>query len=288
MPEADRRGVFISWSKPIAAEIAKQIKPFLEDVLGTATVFMSQAMEGGTRWSMEIPQRLESCNAGLVLVTKENSHEPWLQFEAGALSKHVDESRVVPLLCNATIGDIQGTPLSLFQAKTLDHDDFLSVCLLFGAAFGIAEETVRRRFERGWPDLDAAVGAAKGATSPPRQLTLQDLMAVLERVAGQITSLETALKPSPPSRGALSAYLGTPAGMFGGDARSTTLADLVSAGAFNTVPEGKGLGSMILELERARLRETQGPKTDALTSEKAKPARKVGRGMPKDENDANP
>jgi hypothetical protein len=227
MADTDRRGVFVSWSKPVSAEIATQIKPFLEDVLGSATIFMSQAMEGGTRWGMEIPQRLEACNAGLVLVTMENTHEPWLHFEAGALSKHVDESRVVPLLCGAAVGDIQGTPLSLFQAKSLTHDDFLAVCISFGSTFGIAEDAVRRRFDKGWPELESAVAKAiKAPGAIKRQLNLADLMAVLERVAGQVAGIETAVRYRDAANvlGALSGY--TSGGMFG--AKPPNLRDVLA------------------------------------------------------------
>ena len=220
MSENDRRGVFVSWSQPAAAEIARHLKPFLEDVLGTAAIFMSQAMEAGARWSMEIPQWLETCDAGLVIVTRENSHEPWLHFEAGALSKQIDGSRVVPLLCGASVGDIQGTPLSLFQAVVLDHDNFLAVCLAFGNAFGISEDTVRRRFEKSWPDLESEVSKARVAEGPKKQLAMADLMAVLERVASQVTAIESTLRPS----GALQPYASTIGGSIN---YPRTLADLV-------------------------------------------------------------
>jgi hypothetical protein len=222
----DRRGVFVSWSKEPSAVIARLLQPFLEDVLGTATIFMSQSMDAGTRWSMEIPQRLQDCNAGLIIVTPGNCREPWLHFEAGALSKQIDESRVIPLLCaSATVGDVQGTPLSLFQSRTLDHDGLLSVCVLFGTAFGISEETVRRRFEKSWSDLDTAVAkVAKASTPAARTLELPDLMAVLERISAQVTSIEGAVRPSAVAGGARSA-----GGMFGApvNASNPKLSDLL-------------------------------------------------------------
>lgn len=225
MSENDRRGVFVSWSKPIAAEIAKRLKPFLEDVLGTASIFMSQAMEGGTRWSMEIPQRLQDCNAGLILVTSENSKEPWLHFEAGALSKQIDESRVIPLLCGASVGDIQGTPLSLFQAKVLNHDDLLSVCVGFGAAFGVGEDAVRRRFEKSWSELEKSVTLVTKAPSPAaHKLELPDLMAVLERIAGQVSTIEASMRLGASSSVPASALVA--GGMFGAPTKSR-LSDLM-------------------------------------------------------------
>ena len=209
MAESDRRGVFVSWSQPAGAKIAALLKPFLEDVLGTVTIFASQAMEAGTRWSSEIPQRLDQCNAGLVLVTPENSQAPWLHFEAGALSKHVAESRVVPLLCaGATVGDIQGTPLSLFQAVALAQDDFLSVCLSFGAAFGTAGDLVRRRFEKNWPDLETALSKIKAGDGHKKQLDLSDLMAVLERIASQVSLIDASVRPVSLTHSSVAGYSG--------------------------------------------------------------------------------
>lgn len=140
MPEADRPSIFVSWSRSVAANIATVLKPFLQDVLGGATILMSQDMAGGTRWATEIPRWLEECNAGLVLVTRENSREPWLHFEAGALSKRI-EAQVIPMLCGASIGDIEGTPLSLFQAKRLDQDDCW-VCVFFWVAPSASQKTL--------------------------------------------------------------------------------------------------------------------------------------------------
>lgn len=165
---------------------------------------MSQAMEAGTRWSLEIAQRLQDCNAGLILVTNENSHEPWLHFEAGALSKQIAESQVVPLLCGASVGSLQGTPLSQFQAKSLEHDEFLGVCISFGAAFDISEEVIRRRFERGWHELKNAVdGRLQKTTEPVSELKLADLMSVLERLSGQVAKIDNAVrrKAEPVTRG---------------------------------------------------------------------------------------
>lgn len=225
MANADQQGIFISWSKPRAEQIATLLKPFLEDVLGTATIFMSRAMEGGTRWGMEIPQQLESCKAGLVLVTHENSHEPWLHFEAGALSKHIEESRVVPLLCGARVGHIQGTPLSLFQAKDFKQEDFLSVCISFGAGFGVSEGVIQRRFAKGWPELEASVAAIdKSTDAPSKEIALADVMGVLERLASQVASLENGMRALSAMRVAGRIQSGTL-----GDANSRWLQHLTSA-----------------------------------------------------------
>lgn len=255
MADEDRRGVFISWSKPVASEIAAHLKPFLEDVLGTATIFMSAAMEGGTRWGTEIPERLAACNAGLVIVTAENTHEPWLHFEAGALSKHVDEARVVPLLCGASVGDLQGTPLAMFQAKSLNHEEFLDVCLSFGRAFGIGDDAVRRRFDKGWAELEAAVANVSGRRTPARQLGFPDLMAVLERLSSQISTIETN------TRLGASAAVGhiLPNGMFA--SRQNYLGSNLVEIAAEGDPEREFLEAWHRSRRRSRLKGTEGTGT---------------------------
>jgi len=53
MSGGDRaNNVFVSWSRSVAANIATALKPFLQDVLGGATILMSQDMAAGTRWEI--------------------------------------------------------------------------------------------------------------------------------------------------------------------------------------------------------------------------------------------
>ena len=48
-------------------------------------------------------------------VTRENYLTPWINFEAGALSKAFGHARVVPRLLDMPISDLTG-PLVQFQA----------------------------------------------------------------------------------------------------------------------------------------------------------------------------
>ena len=50
------------------------------------------------------------------LCDPENQSAPWLNFEAGALAKKLESSRVVPLAINLKPSEVQ-QPLGQFQAK---------------------------------------------------------------------------------------------------------------------------------------------------------------------------
>lgn len=174
----------------MAGDVAELLKALVEDSLGTADVFVSRAIEGGARWTHEIPKNLENCGDGLVVVTSENVEAPWLHFEAGAISKQIDASYVTPLLFDADIGDLQGTPLSLFQAKRIAKNDLQVLMEEMGKRRGKDETGIRRRFGHAWTDFEAALsGVRKTAKKIKRRLNNDDLGAMIESLSAQVARL---------------------------------------------------------------------------------------------------
>lgn len=174
----------------MAGDVALLLKTLVEDALGTGDVFISKEIEGGARWTHEIPKQLNECGDGLVVVTTENHVAPWLHFEAGALSKQIDASYVTPLLFDAEIGEIQGTPLALFQAKRIDQDDLRQLMVEMGSRRGKEEAGIRRRFNHAWEDFESAIsGLRKTATKTKRRLNNDDLGAMIESLTAQISRI---------------------------------------------------------------------------------------------------
>ena len=66
----------------------------------------------------KIADQLSSTGFAIVCVTPENQERPWLNFEAGAISKHV-ENRVTPYLFDIKKPDLK-RPLGQFQAYEAD------------------------------------------------------------------------------------------------------------------------------------------------------------------------
>src|SRR5208282_4320198 len=92
--------IFIGWSGERSKQLAKILYDWLPIVLQNVEPYMSEEMDKGTRWASGVAEELESSNFGLFCMTRENLDAPWIHFEAGALSKVVAQSYVVPILCN--------------------------------------------------------------------------------------------------------------------------------------------------------------------------------------------
>ena len=86
--------IFISWSGPRSKAIAKALNDWMPKVIQGVKPWMSPDIPSGARWQAEIADRLDKNMVGVVCLTPENLNAPWLLFEAGALSKHVSDSRV--------------------------------------------------------------------------------------------------------------------------------------------------------------------------------------------------
>lgn len=125
--------VFISWSGDFSRQVAVALKDWLPTVLQRVKPWVSDKdIHSGARWQAEVVARLDKCSFGILIVTSDNQQSPWLQFEAGALSKSVADSRVVPLLIDISKSDLL-LPLNMFQAEYLDEDGVLALLTALNA-----------------------------------------------------------------------------------------------------------------------------------------------------------
>src|SRR5215813_14335412 len=91
--------VFISWSGERSKQLAEAIREWLPNVLQFVKPYFTPAdIEKGARWASEISKELEQSKIGIIAMTEENLTSPWIMFEAGAISKVVEEGpvRAVP------------------------------------------------------------------------------------------------------------------------------------------------------------------------------------------------
>lgn len=149
--------IFISWSGDHARAIAQVVRNWIDDVFETATPFMSQSdIEGGSRPLPRIESELENARFGVIIVTKANQHAPWITFEAGALSKVIDDAGqyVMPMLVDLRISDLTG-PLTQFQAAILDQAGTRKLVQSIGKVLSLEPGYVDRKFETYWPQLEA-------------------------------------------------------------------------------------------------------------------------------------
>jgi len=130
----------------------------LPSVIQAVRPFMSaEDIDKGARWSIDIAKELESSSFGILCVTPDNVDSSWLNFEAGALSKALDASRVTPLLFGVRPTDLQG-PLGQFQATRSDQDDIWKLVRSVNrhcSPIMLEEDRLREAFDKWWPGLEA-------------------------------------------------------------------------------------------------------------------------------------
>ncbi len=175
--------VFLSWSGDESRHFAEQFKDLLEQVLPWTKVYLSDVdIESGERWLSNVAGNLEEANFGVIFLTSKNKTAPWILFEAGALSKNLDDARVVPLLCDLSDIDLTGNPLSHFQYRKLVKDDVAKIIrdISRRAEQPASWERLARTFDMFWPEyergfLQIRETAAKGVEKPVKESTANEL-----------------------------------------------------------------------------------------------------------------
>lgn len=196
--------IFISWSGQQSRTIAETLRVWLPRVLlSELQAFVSsQDIEKGQRGLSVIAANLEEIDFGIVLLTKENQHAPWINFEAGALGKSVGQSRVSPVLLDLTQSDVTG-PLEQFQMTSLsDKSDVWKLVADMNRLLKspVPEEQLNVLFDAAWPDLALAVtalneGAAPTTTRPPEEI-LDEILFRVRRIERRGSPVPSAMGPS--------------------------------------------------------------------------------------------
>jgi hypothetical protein len=115
----------------------------------------NEDIESGMKWSNEISGELEKSNFGIICVTRENQSNPWITFEAGALSKTIDSSYVCPFLFDLEPSQLTG-PISQFQARKTNKEGTLKILKTINNALdnkSLQDEELDEIFEVWWPKL---------------------------------------------------------------------------------------------------------------------------------------
>lgn len=180
--------VFISWSKDRSRIIAEYLRDWLPLVIQSVDPWVSsQDIPKGKRWDINLNNELEGSNFGILCVTIENRNEPWLLYEAGALSKLVKESSVVPYLINLEPIDLTG-PLTMFQSvKATEADTFQMVRAINSECEArISERQLSEAFEAFWGRLENYIKALPPSeVEKPQRETNDVLDEILRYVRNQ-------------------------------------------------------------------------------------------------------
>lgn len=194
--------VFISWSGKTSFEVAKVLKEWIPCVIqDIEPYFSSDDIDKGARWSTDIAKELEAAEFGILCVTKNNLKSEWLNFEAGALSKAIDKSRVCPFLFNLQPSDISKSPILQFQMTSVDRDDMYKLFMSINRALGeeaLEETRLKKMFELSWNRIDGALKGIEETTttedSPEKSETKTDQSKIFEEMLDLLRSQQVMLR----------------------------------------------------------------------------------------------
>jgi hypothetical protein len=194
---SDDHNVFISWSGTRSRWVADAFLQWLPVVLQSVKPWMSPEIDKGTRGQDVISDKLNKVKIGIVCLTPENMKEPWILFEASALSKAVDRKSYV---CTYLLGGLKDTdvepPLSVFQHTKPDKQDTLRMIITINAALGVEpvpSATLERAFEGWWPGFEKLLKTMPevGEAVVVKRSTEDLVSEVLEIARGQANVVRT-------------------------------------------------------------------------------------------------
>lgn len=187
--------VFISWSGDRSRAIADVLRRWLPSVLQAVRPYFSpDDVAKGSRWSAEIAKELEASRVGLLVITPENQEAPWLLFEAGALAKNLDRSKVCPILFGGMEPtDVKG-PLVQFQAAQFSKDEIKRVVKMMNGELGdaaLASDVLDGVLEMWWQRLETEVNGLLDTDAGEDSEARRSDRELLEEVLGLTRRLVT-------------------------------------------------------------------------------------------------
>lgn len=203
--------VFISWSGSMSHRVAVALRDWLPSALQAIEPYVSsEDIDKGARWNTDISKELEDSSFGILCITPENLEAPWLNFEAGALSKSLDRARVAPFLFKVERSAITG-PLLQFQSTLLETNDVRKLVKSLNSALdgqALEETRLDEIFDVWWPKLEETLETiGEQPEEKTKSRTQGDLLAeILDLVRSQQQLLRQPQELLPP--GYLEGFLG--------------------------------------------------------------------------------
>jgi len=168
-PHSGNMKIFIIWSGEPSQKVALALRDWLPSVLPFAKPWISsEDIEKGARWNAEIASNLDATEFGIICVVPGNLTQPWLNFEAGAVSKSIETGRVAPLLVKVIRSEVEG-PLQQFQLTLFAKEDVrrLIHSINRNASSPLPADRLKQNFDRCWPSLKDEIEAIDFSTHGP-------------------------------------------------------------------------------------------------------------------------
>jgi len=190
--------VFISWSGKRSKALANAIKEWIPDIVQHADPWVSDKdISAGERWAQKIAGELESSNFGILCITPENLSSEWILFEAGALSKAMQDAKVIPLLFGLELSELSG-PLSQFQALKVDEQGMIDALKAINNASEnkTKENTIENLVPALWSSLQEKLDAIPAIAETEKHMRPQS--EIMEDLVSQVRGLNGRMRDFDP------------------------------------------------------------------------------------------
>lgn len=192
---SDAHNIFISWSGDRSRWVATGLSEWLPLVVQAAKPFISTSMEKGTRGLEVIGEKLQQMKVGITVLTHENLLNPWINYEAGALTKTIDDRT---RLCTFLLGGLKPEdvprPLGTFQATVANKEQTYELVRTINKSVGdtpVSDANLKMVFDKMWPDFKEKLDTmpAAGSSLAPKR-DVQDIVAeILKTVRAESDSI---------------------------------------------------------------------------------------------------
>lgn len=150
--------VFLSWSGERSKAVAELLDEWIQCVIQAVDPWMSSKdIDRGSLWFSEITDQLQNTSIGIICLTQENKNKPWILFEAGALAKGLNSSRVCTFLIDLEPTDV-GNPLAQFNHTNAQQESMWALVLTLNNSLkerALKEKVLEEVFETYWPKFEA-------------------------------------------------------------------------------------------------------------------------------------
>jgi hypothetical protein len=189
--------LFLSWSGQMSQEIASVLHRYLPCIIQGLEVFMSKHdLESGVRWSLRLAKELDDSNFGIICLTPDNLNNPWILFEAGALTKYADGRACGLLFGGLKQADVSG-PLSQFQNRMFSKDELGALLLDVNEKLErhLDNQQLTMIFNKWWPDIERECKAVSlRSHSKTRDIPHRDQSEILSEILMKVRSIERTLE----------------------------------------------------------------------------------------------
>lgn len=192
--------IFISWSGEKGYAVAVFLAEWIPSVIQAVETYVSpEDVRQGTGWADEVPKEIDRSSFGILCLVPGGIGAPWLNFEAGVLSRSMDASKMISLLVGVERSELVSGPLAQFPSAVFDRNDMYRLVETVNGKTGImglGEERLRNTFELWWPKLERDVHSlmSKGNIESKTTVRSEKLPDVGERAKGAERPAQTARK----------------------------------------------------------------------------------------------